>query len=233
MNLENEKNLAQKLSDDIVDYILKNNLVPGDKLPNELILSELMGVGRSSIREAMKLLASRNVVEIRQGSGTYVSKKQGIPDDPLGLTFITDKEKLIHDLIEVRFLLEPSIAGLAARNATSDDILKIESLCDEIEHLILAKKNHVQKDIEFHKAIAMSSNNVVVPRIIPIINTSIELFITATDSSLRDETIESHRDITNAIKQGDVLAAQDAMYLHLLYNKKRILKNPNIIEYFK
>ena len=224
MNLDSEKSLAQKLSDDIIAYILENGLLPGDKLPNESILSELMGVGRSSIREAMKLLASRNVVDIRQGSGTYVSKKQGIPDDPLGLTFITDKQKLVEDLLEVRFLLEPQIAGLAARNATRADILKIESLCKETEKLLLAKENHVKKDIEFHTAIAMSSNNLVVPRLIPIINTSIQLFITATDSSLREETIESHREITNAIKQGDVIAAQDAMYLHLLYNRRQIRK---------
>ena len=64
-----EKSLPEKLSDDIIAYILEEQLQPNDKLPNESVLSEKMGAGRSSIREAMKLLASRNIVTIRQGSG--------------------------------------------------------------------------------------------------------------------------------------------------------------------
>ena len=61
-----EKSLPEKLSDDIIAYILEEQLQPNDKLPNESVLSEKMGAGRSSIREAMKLLASRNIVTIRQ-----------------------------------------------------------------------------------------------------------------------------------------------------------------------
>ena len=88
-----EKSLPEKLSDDIIAYILEEQLQPNDKLPNESVLSEKMGAGRSSIREAMKLLASRNIVTIRQGSGTYVAASPGVVDDPLGFTFIDDQEK--------------------------------------------------------------------------------------------------------------------------------------------
>ena len=71
MNLSSEeKSLPQKISEDIIELILEENLQPGDKLPNETILSERLNAGRSSVREAMKLLASRNIVTIRQGSGT-------------------------------------------------------------------------------------------------------------------------------------------------------------------
>lgn len=72
----------------------------------------------------MKLLASRNIVTIRQGSGTYVASSPGMVEDPLGFLFIGDKEKLVHDLLEVRFLLEPSIAAMAATHATDEDIKK-------------------------------------------------------------------------------------------------------------
>ena len=122
---DNEKSLPEKLSDDIVSYILNNHLKPNDKLPNESILAEKMGAGRSSIREAMKLLASRNIVTIRQGSGTYVASSPGVINDPLGFTFIENKQKLAEDLLAVRFLLEPSIAGMAAANASEQDIEKI------------------------------------------------------------------------------------------------------------
>ena len=197
-------------------------LEPNDKLPNESILAEKMGVGRSSIREAMKLLASRNIVTIRQGSGTYIASSPGIINDPLGFTFIENKQKLAEDLLSVRFLLEPSIAGMAAANASEKDIEKISQLCKEVETLILSEKNHTEKDIEFHTAIAMSSKNLVVPRLIPVINSSIPLFIQLTNSNLIQETIETHRDITEAIRNHDIIRAQDAMYLHLVYNRKRI-----------
>ena len=78
--LSEEKSLPQKISEDIIALILEENLQPGDKLPNETILSERLNAGRSSVREAMKLLASRNIVTIRQGSGTYISSSHGMVD---------------------------------------------------------------------------------------------------------------------------------------------------------
>ena len=219
MNLSSEeKSLPQKISEDIIELILEENLQPGDKLPNETILSERLNAGRSSVREAMKLLASRNIVTIRQGSGTYIASSPGMVEDPLGFTFIGNKQKLINDLLEVRFLLEPSIAAMADEK----DIKKITALCDEVEKLLKTHKDHTQKDIEFHTAIAMSSKNVVVPRLIPVINSSIPLFVETTGGTLHDETIETHREIADAIASHDPLRAQDAMYLHLVYNRKRI-----------
>ena len=203
-----EKSLPEKLSDDIIAYILEEQLQPNDKLPNESVLSEKMGAGRSSIREAMKLLASRNIVTIRQGSGTYVAASPGVVDDPLGFTFIDDKKKLTLDLLDVRFLLEPAIAEMAALHA---------------EALLLRGEDHTGKDIEFHTAIAMSSKNLVVPRLIPVINSSIPLFIQLTNNRLLHETIETHREITDAIAAHDTLRAKDAMYLHLVYNRRCLL----------
>ena len=225
-----EKNLPQKISEDIIALILEENLQPGDKLPNETILSERLNAGRSSVREAMKLLASRNIVTIRQGSGTYIASSPGMVEDPLGFTFIENKQKLINDLLEVRFLLEPAIAAMAATHADKKDIKKITALCDEVEALLKNQKDHTQKDIEFHTAIAMSSKNVVVPRLIPIINSSIPLFVETTGGILQEETIETHREIADAIASHDPLRAQDAMYLHLVYNRKRIQlsQKPNI-----
>lgn len=222
MNLFEEKSLPQKIPEDIISFILDEDLHPGDRLPNEMVLSERLNVGRSSIREAMKLLASRNIVTIRQGSGTYVASCPGVVEDPLGFTFIGNKQKLIHDLMEVRFLLEPSIASMAAVHADENDIKKITVLCNEVENLLENHEDHTQKDIEFHTAIALSSKNVVVPRLIPVINSSIPLFVEITENTLHAETIETHREIAEAIAAHDPLRAQDAMYLHLVYNRKRM-----------
>lgn len=221
MNLE-EKSLPEKLADDIVSYILEEKLRPGDRLPNESVLAEKLGAGRSSLREAVKLLASRNIVTVRQGSGTYISPSPGVVEDPLGFTFIGDKQKLASDLLEIRFLLEPSIAARAASYSNEEDIKRIRGLCDEVERLLEEGKDHTEKDVEFHTAIGMSSKNMVMPRLIPIINSSIPLFINLTKSVLRRETIDTHREITEAIAAHDSTRAYDAMYLHLVYNRRLI-----------
>lgn len=220
-----EKSLPQKIAEDIIALILEENLKPGDKLPNETVLCQRLNVGRSSLREAMRALASRNIVTIRQGSGTYIASSTGVADDPLGLSFINNKEKLIHDLMEIRFLLEPSIAALAAIHADDTEIKKICKLCDDVEELLKAHKDHSDKDIELHTAIALSSKNIVVPRLVPVIFRSIPLLIESTGNTLCNETIESHREIADAIASHDAVRAHDAMYLHLVYNRKQIQPN--------
>lgn len=229
MNFESdERNLPQKISEDIISFILNEHLQPGDKLPNEAHLAKELNIGRSSLREAMKLLASHNIVTIRQGSGTYVASSPGVVDDPLGFTFIPDKKKLVQDLLEVRFLLEPAIAAMSATYADDNDIEKIVSLCDEVEELLKQKKDHTQKDIEFHTAIAMGSKNLIIPRLIPIINSSIPLFVETTGNVLKVETIETHREIATAIAQHNAIKAQDAMTMHLMYNRRCINSKQNL-----
>ena len=113
---------------------------------------------------------------------------------------------------------------MAASNADGSDIKRIRELCDDVEELIRNHEDHTQKDIEFHTAIALSSKNIIVPRIVPIINQSIPLFVEITNNALLAETIEPHREITDAIANHNPIGAQDAMYLHLVYNRKRIAK---------
>lgn len=221
---DTSKSLGEQTSEKIIQLIIDNNLSAGDKLPNEYELANELGVGRSTVREAIKALISRNVLEIRRGSGTFICEKCGVSDDPLGLTFIKDKFKLALDLLEIRFMIEPKIASLAAKNATDDDIKYLEKLCDEVEELILQGKPHLDKDIEFHTAIASSSKNIVTANLIPIINNSISVFINITNTQLKNETIETHREIFNAIKEGNSNDAYDAMTLHLVHNRRNINK---------
>ena len=89
------------------------------------------------------------------------------------------------------------------------------------------KKDHTQKDIEFHTAIAMGSKNLVIPRLIPIINSSIPLFVETTGNILKTETIETHREIAEAIAEHNAVRAQDAMYMHLMYNKGVLILQNN------
>lgn len=216
--------LAEVVSEEIINLIIDNKLSVGDKLPNEYELAERLGVGRSTVREAIKALISRNVLEIRRGSGTFVSQKLGVAEDPLGLTFFKDKHKLALDLIEIRFMIEPRIASLAAMNASEEEIADMTRLCMEVEELILKGENHVEKDIELHTCIARSSKNLVMPNLIPIIHTAIALFIDLTHSALKQETIETHREVLEAIKAHHPNRAHDAMLLHLTHNRRNLEK---------
>ena len=114
-----DSGLPEQISEKIIQLILDEHLEQGDRLPKEAVLVERLGAGRSTVREAMKLLQSRNIVRIKQGSGTYVASNPGVADDPLGFTFIDDKRRLARDLLEVRFMIEPQMASMAAEQVVS------------------------------------------------------------------------------------------------------------------
>ncbi|MEG0178550.1 MAG: FCD domain-containing protein [Oscillospiraceae bacterium] len=224
MNIDeyNKKPLAEKVSDDIIDYIAEHDLEIGERIPSEYELASMLQVGRGTVREAIRALISRNILVIRRGAGTFIASKSGTMDDPLGLAFMKDKHKLALDLLEIRFMTEPSIAAMAAENATDEDIAELERLDHAVDALILEHKNHANKDIEFHAKLASCSKNSVVPNLVPIISASVELFTSLTKRRLLEETIYTHREIVEAIKAHNTLAAHDAMMMHLVFNRHRI-----------
>lgn len=224
---ENQKLLAEQVSDQIIQLIIGQNLVSGQKLPNEFELASSLKVGRGTVREAVKLLISRNVLEIRRGKGTFVSRELGITEDPLGLAFFKDKYKLTLDLIEIRFMLEPQIAAAAAGKATKADIAEMKQLCIEIERLVNAGENYTHVDVELHTCIAQSTRNLVMPTLIPIIDNGIELFNIFPYHVERMKALQFHREIIDAIEAHDAVRASNAMIEHLSYNKRNLegLKN--------
>lgn len=217
-----KKSLGEKVSEQITKLIIENHWDVGDRLPSEYELAKMLGVGRSTVREAIRALVSRNVLEVRRGAGTFISQKCGVADDPLGLAFIRDKFKLAQDLMEIRVMIEPQIAEIAATKAEQADIEVLRAACTETEGKILAGQPHMDADIRFHTAIASCSKNIVMPNLIPIISRSIEVFIGLTVKTLLQETVETHREIVSAITEHDAHRAHDAMLLHLVYNRKTI-----------
>ncbi len=216
--------LAEQVEDQIYHYILDTPLEPGAKLPNEFALGEKFGVGRSTIREAIKLLSSKGIVEVRRGSGTYVVTTAKGLSDPLGLRSVQDKNALALDLVNVRLLLEPGMAEMAALNATEEDIDRIRRLCDRVESKIQSGERYIEDDIAFHTCIAESSKNMVVEQLIPIIDTAVLMFVNVTHKKLLDETILTHRMLVDAIARHDPIGARSAMVMHLNFNRTYIKK---------
>lgn len=222
---EREKPLSECVADQIVQLIIDRDLKSGDKLPNEFKLAESLSVGRGTVREAVRLLISRNVLEIRRGKGTFVSKRPGVSGDPLGFAFLKDKHKLIWDLVEIRLILEPEMAAIAARNAKESDIKKMNQLCEEI--LVLAAdndKSYINLDVELHICIAKCTNNIVMPKLIPIISSGIALYNKLPSYSERITALSSHREIIDSISAHDEDRARDAMKRHLMFNRDNLSK---------
>ena len=192
--------------------------------PEAVVEGEKFRVGRSTIREAVKLLSSKGIVEVRQGSGTYVVTTVKGLSDPLNLRSVQDKNALAFDLVNVRLLLEPGIAEMAAQNATPEDIERLRRLCERVETKIHEGDRYIEDDIAFHTCIAESSKNLVVGQLIPVIDTAVMMFVNVTHKKLIDETIMTHRMITEAIANHDPIGAKAAMVMHLNFNRSYIKK---------
>lgn len=216
------KVLAEQVQEQIYQFILDHSYEIGAKLPNEFELANRFGVGRSTIREAVKLLISRGVLEVRRGSGTYVVSTTPTDMDPLGLLRFEDKMGLALDLANVRMILEPGIAEMAALNATDEDIEKLKAACALVERLIMQGENYIREDIAFHTCVAECSKNKVVEQLIPIIDTAVLVFVNVTHRSLLEETVRTHRAVVNAIADHDAIGARAAMMMHMTYNRDQI-----------
>lgn len=211
--------LAAKIQDEIIKLIKENNLRPGDKLPTEYELAEILNVGRSTVREAVKALATRNILKIRQGAGTFISDDMGITEDPLGLSLLNEDASLALDMMNFRIIFEPEIALLAAINATKSDYQRIEETCSLVEKLIRKKAPYGKEDAAFHEAIALASGNKIITRIIKVVHLSVIKNIFVTNDSLSSDTLVYHRLIADSIKNNDPTGAKCAMIMHL--NKLR------------
>ncbi len=128
-----KRTLGQKTEDRLMKFILDEPIQVGEKIPNEYELTERFQVGRSTVREAVKGLVSRGVLEVRRGDGTYVISTSYMENDVLGFGSVQDKYQLAMDLFEVRLMFEPEIVMLACKNATEEQIEEAERLCKEVE----------------------------------------------------------------------------------------------------
>ena len=217
--------LAESTARKIIDYIISKKMMPGDKLPTEAEFLKQWDISRSTLREGFKLLTARNILEIRQGSGTFVSPKRGIPDDPLGLTFIYDDNKLVLDMLDVRLIFEPQVAALAAVYASPEQKKAIAEQADELERCIANGKSYAAADSRFHRLIAEASGNRIIGNLNYILNSSVAKNIEITmDAQRESNTICYHRKITKAILQGNVNNARHFMSMHLNFLREFVLE---------
>ena len=224
MDNKNEKTLTEFTSDRILAWIKENDLKPGDRLPSEKNLMKMFSVGRGTLREAVKYLVSYNIVETRQGAGTFISYKNGISEDPLGLILEDVDERLLYDMLEVRMILEPEIAGMAAVNATTPQIDELFEICSELKKYLEEKKSYIEIDAKLHGKIAECSGNRIITKLAPIITSSIQMNIDETEDCYKVETYLEHKFIIEMIANHDQRGARYAMIAHLNAARNGIVK---------
>jgi len=223
-NLSSEKRRSQEVASHIKELIRDEELKPGEKLPSELELCALFSVSRPTVREAVKILVSQGIIEIRRGKGTFVSQEPGIAEDPLGLDFITTPNLRL-TLIEARLIIEPGAARLAAQKADDTDIAKIAASLKAMEEVVYQHKVEIHTELDFHRSIAEATRNPVIMRIIPIIMASIVKTYQDAPRTSEDHrhAFEEHNVIYEAIAAHDPEGSYDAMQRHLEASYKRTI----------
>ncbi len=149
--------LADEVAQRLQEQISLGTYKTGEKLPTEPALMETFGVGRSTIREAVRILANSGILRVQQGLGTFVEEQAGIAE-PLPQRL---KRAQFEDLDEVRQLMELKIAQKAALNRTEEDIERMKAALKKRKEYGAANDVAacIDADIEFHLAIAQASNN--------------------------------------------------------------------------
>ena len=192
-------------------------LQPGDALPSERELAERYGVGRSSVREALRMLESRGLIESR-GSGTFVIAPWRNPfQEPLSLV-VAGEDVDRTQLFEVRRMLEAEAAGLAAKRRSLGDLELMHEATDEMEAAIDSAETYVAADIRYHLVIAEATGNRLLLHLMQAIRERLtEMFGTVFKFPGGPErSIAQHRLITQAIAAEDAERARQAMTEHIL-----------------
>lgn len=184
--------------DRIKEALLKRELRPGDFLPSEPILAKNLGVSKSTVREAVKMLQAFGVVEIKRGQGTVIctTPSESLVN-PLIFQMILEGGQNDH-IIDMRRLLEPLFTITAMKRATDDDIAAIKATVDHFEATISAGTPEAKDDIAFHIAILKATHN---PYLIRIGETILQLFEASISWSMRnipDIALRDHKLIFSA-----------------------------------
>src|SRR6266852_4895256 len=136
----------------MVSQLIRGTWAEGDRIPPERQLGQLLGVGRASLREALKALEIMGMIETRLGDGTYVCQRSEFMSRPLLWAITSSSETEVHELVEARKLIETEMAGLAAERATAEDLKQIGIHLDRMELALDSPGDFLQSDIGFHLA---------------------------------------------------------------------------------
>ena len=213
------KNSASELViEQIIATIKSGDVKPGEQLPSEKDLAASFGVGRSSVREAIRTLVVMGYLDVFQGKGTFVKDNLPASND---ITYFM--EKVIEaggllDLMETREILECRSAELAAQRADKLQVAKIKNATQRLKKSKVNTQEYIEADWDFHMAIAEATNNSVIVDVMNLLINKIHHYnaeFLATSSGITNEAIYSAEEVISHVLSGDSHKAGTAMKYHL------------------
>lgn len=209
--------LYQQVAAQLSSWIDQERLQPGDRLPPERELAERLGVSRTSVRQALTALQTLGLVHARHGDGVYLRRTAADVRPELAAELLSARGVLPR-IMEVREALEVQIARLAARRRTDEDLAALEAALEEMEAAIDREADTAEADEHFHLALADAAGNPLLADLLRQIAEPVALTRRASlaKPGRPSRSLEGHRRITRAVREGDEDAAAAAMYEHLL-----------------
>lgn len=202
----------------IKDMIISGELAAGDRLPPEKELSEKLGLSRSSLREAVKALEIIRVLDVRRGDGTYVTSLEPKLLTE-AMTFIVDlhQDRSILEIFEVRRILEPAAAAMAAGRITAEQIAQLRATMENIDDSTSVEQL-VNHDLVFHGLITAAANNSYLASVLDALSSSTvraRIWRGLTQEKAVDRTLSEHGAIIEALERGDAELAKSLLTVHI------------------
>lgn len=221
--MKGNKMLSQSVADNILSMItIEKRFSVGDKLPNELDLSEELNVSRTTLREAIRILVALDILEIQRGKGTYV--KENAFKKQQDLEQLSNIKVNAKDLYEMRLIFEPEAAYYAALRATDSEIKRIMEFGKKVEKEISNHQDRTDDEHSFHKAIAQATHNEFMNKLMPILYQAISkgVYLSLQSDKAIEDTINDHRMIMEFLEQRNAEGAKNAMKIHIMHAMKEL-----------
>lgn len=218
------KKLYETVADQLASQILSSNLQPGDKLPPERELCGSISVSRTTLREAIKTLEERKLIEVRHGAGVFVRKTSvDMLSEPLYFLLKADTDNYL-DVMEVRGILEVEIVGILAERATEEDLERIQQHLERMTELLDDPLEFTKEDLAFHMAIYQAMNNKVISALmVPIMQLLGEFMqVTFEKPGSMESSLQRHEQLMGYIRRRDVEGARGAMREIIYHGKDRL-----------
>lgn len=227
-----KRSLYEEICDQIINYIHKENIQPGEKLPSENDLISIFQVSKTAVREALSVLAARGIIEKKPGVGSIVKELTGASYvDKLATKLIVGKQSL-REILEFRRGMEVEAAALAAERATEKQLKEIERAHLELIRVNLNDGIGIEEDFLFHSLIIQASNNSMYQKIFEYIAPYYleAMMITKNQSKIVSDSIlkeshEEHENILKAISSRNQELARLYTLEHLQKNEHKIWSN--------
>jgi len=221
--------LTADICREMVSHLIRGDWTAGERIPTEKELCMQLGVGRASLREAMKALEIMGMIETRLGDGTFVCHRSEFLSRPLLWAITGSSTSDSRELVEARRLIEVALAAFAAERATAENLKEIGKYLDEMELSLDNAAMFQEADINFHLAIALAAHNRILHNALQLTRNLMQRWIghSLSHPGVAAKALWQHKEIFLAIEKKDPERAGTAMRRHLDQMARHLQDAPN------